>query len=299
MPTLPVPTQTDAVAQNTSTGAIDYLKYSGSALVSSLMIDYGMGPSWKLVASGNIIAGAPDDLVFQNNATGQLDFLGISATGALVNSFETSFGLPAVHGEGFFNFTPGGTGPQLLSQLPDGEIDVLGFNTTGGFAASDLIPGTAGFPTLVGAGLEQNGNPAFANIAPASIDSAIITQLPNGELDAIGITGSIATGSLAVANTMLMPQTIGAFPVSVVDPDFSSIGLQAPEDVLGAAGTFGVQMLTQSAAGNPDTLYVDSGYATSSATEGSLYGSLFLQSLGANWRFADGSAVVHNIFPVS
>ncbi|MBP2434248.1 hypothetical protein [Bradyrhizobium elkanii] len=301
MPSLPVPTQTDAVIQNQTTGAVDFLKYQGTQIVASSLHDYGIGPAWKIVANGDFNGNGTQDLVAQNQTTGQLDFLYLDASANLVGSFMTSFGLPDVHGQGFFGTAAAGqNGPALISQLSDGRIDFLAFKFSGGseiFSGSDLVEGTLGFPTLVGGGTQTVNSSMFSGQG-TGFSGSVITQLSNGELDAVGFTGDIANG-LFVSRTLLMPQTIGAFPVKVVNPDFSGGGQTTSSDVAGPAGTFGVQLLTQSNAGLGDVLYIDSGYGEPAAnnTIGDLYASQTLTSI-PGWNFVEGSFVAQELFPI-
>jgi hypothetical protein len=291
MPILPVETQTDAVVQDSTTGAVDYLKYEGGNLVGSELFNYGIGPSWKIVADGNFGANpaAPATLVAQNSTTGQLDFLNLSSTGSLVSSDMTAFGVPTVHGQGFFGSVMGQSGPSLISQLPNGQLDMLTFGSSENLIATDLVAGTVGLPTVVGA-----GTPGMNNVFGAT-GTTTFAQLANGELDALGFSGTTNGGDMALSNTMLLPSTIGISPVSVVNPDISSGGIN--EDVAGS-GALGVQLLSQPAAGTGDVLYLDSGFGTP-ATEGNLYATQLLSPLGSNMNFVDGSFVAQHIFPVS
>src|ERR1051326_5326396 len=210
-----VPLQTDLVGQNPTTGVVDYLKYIGTTLAASFAVDYGLGSAWKIVANGNFNADAFPDLVAQN-AAGQLDFLYLNASGKLIGTFMTANTYPAVHGEGFFGTAVNQRGPSLVSQLPNGSIDILAFGPVGAvteqLVASDLIPGTVGFPTLIGASSQNNNNnPAFNQLNDGD-NSALFTQLPNGTFDIIGLTGSILGATLKVATTNLMPSTLGSAP---------------------------------------------------------------------------------------
>jgi hypothetical protein len=64
----------------------------------------------------------------------------------------TSFGLPHVRGEGFFGAAAGQSGPALISQLANGQLDFLAFNSTGSLVTSDLVANSVGLPSLVGGG---------------------------------------------------------------------------------------------------------------------------------------------------
>src|SRR5690349_20878923 len=123
MRTLPVPTQTDLAVQDPNTGAVDYLKFVGTNLVSSDLHNYGLGSTFKIVANSDYNADGNADLVAQSTITGQLDFLYLNAAGNLIGSFLTAGQFPAVHGQGFFTGHPAGeVGAALVSQLADGSI---------------------------------------------------------------------------------------------------------------------------------------------------------------------------------
>jgi hypothetical protein len=301
MPILPVETQTNAVIQDQTTGVVDYLEYQGGTLVASDAIDYGLGPTWKIVANGDFGGGTQEDLVAQSTVTGQLDFLDLNAAGQLIASAMTPEGLPSVHGEGWFGGGAAGQfGPDLISQLPNGQLDFLAFNLNETLVASDLVANSVGLPTLVGGGTENDENAQFNGISAntGGRPGSVITQLANGELDAIGFNGTAANGTLSISGSLLMPQTIGDFPVAVVDPDFSDGAETTSENAPGSGGSSGVQLLSQSGS-SADVLYLDSGYTTSSATEGALYGSWSLSPLPAGSNFVDGSFVAKELFPLT
>src|ERR1051326_8759145 len=210
MAILPVPTTTYLVGQNPTTGVVDYLKYSGTTLVASNAIDYGLGTTFKVVANGNFNDDAFPDLVALN-AAGQLDFLYLNAQGKLIGSFLTTNPYPAGHGQGFFNgpgpFVPNQQGPALVSQLADGSIDILGFGPVGAvteqLVVSDLIPGTVGLPRLIGASNKTTDFAAFNQITPDDM-AALFTQLPNGTLDIIGLKGQLSGATLTISQTLLL-----------------------------------------------------------------------------------------------
>jgi hypothetical protein len=100
------------------------------------MADYGGGSDWKIVADeGNI-------LVEQSQSTGLVDFLRIGGGGALLTSAMTSAPLPHI-----FGFASDAN--VFGSQLADGEIDFLQFNTTtAALTGSQIVAGSAGLPGL-------------------------------------------------------------------------------------------------------------------------------------------------------
>jgi hypothetical protein len=222
----------------------------------------------------------------------------LSSTGSLVSTFETSGGFAPVHGEGFFGNVAGQQGPALISQLANGQLDILGFNNTGTLIHTDLVSGTVGLPTVVGGGMKTADLPAFSNISGGADTAAILTQLPNGELDAIGLSGDFGSATLALSQTLLMPTTIGDAPVKEVNPNVSSGTQTVAGDVPDASGTFGVQLISQLSGGTGDALYLDSGYTTPSS-EGNQYATQLLTPLGSNWNFVDGGFIAKELFPVT
>src|SRR5262245_806503 len=177
------------VIQNGS--QVDYLDFSGNTLIGSALINYPGLTGWNIVASGQFNAGTNPDLVFQNATTGQLDFVFLNAQAQMIG---TSLGpiVPHVVGSGFFGAPVAGqVGNTLVSQLPNGSLDLLAFNAAGQLIRSDLIPNTAGLPHVVGVGEAQIGGafPIVQGIISGNDDS-IVVQYPNGLLDALGISGN-------------------------------------------------------------------------------------------------------------
>ena len=135
---LPQVLQHDVVIQNDTTGQVDYLKYSGTTLVASDLKDYGLGSVWKIVASDIINGDGFPDLVAQNQTTSQIDFLFLNANGDLIGSALGS-SVPRIVGVGFhFGTVPGQAGHTMVSQLPDGQLDMLGFNSAAQLIATGL-----------------------------------------------------------------------------------------------------------------------------------------------------------------
>ena len=109
------------------------------------MVDYGLGAGYKIVGHGDFNGDGHQDLVAQNSATGALDFLFLDANANLIGSALSSTALPQIVGDGNFGSAAGQTGPTLVAQLANGELDMLGFNAAGGLIASDAISNTVGF----------------------------------------------------------------------------------------------------------------------------------------------------------
>jgi hypothetical protein len=181
--------QHSVVIQNTANGQVDFLRFNGSTLQSSAIRDYGLS-GWTVVGNGDLNGDGNADLVAQNNTTGQLDFLFLNATGNLTASALSNVPVPHAVGVGEFN----GPTPNVVTQLANGQLDILSFNYTAGtLTASDLIANTVGLPTAIGVGESFTSWPVFANVGASGNDS-VITQLPDGTIDVLGFSGSVTTG---------------------------------------------------------------------------------------------------------
>jgi len=298
MPNLPATTQNVVAIQSTTTGVVDYLHFNGTTLDQSFAVDYGLGAAWKVVAQGNFNADLTADLVAQNTSTGQLDFLYLGAGAKLIATFITPGSFAPVVGEGFFGNAAGQQGPSLVSQDASGQLNMLAFDGTGKLIASDLIANSVGLAHVVGVATAGNfggNNPAFAITGNAL--SAIMTQLPNGQIDVIGLSGSISGGTLTVAATQLLAQSVGLAPVFAVDQDFHQGGQFVNTNPFNpATGLEGVQFVTQSVAGAIGVTYFDSGYGAGSSL-GALYASEALIS-EPGWQVIEGGMVAGQLFPV-
>jgi hypothetical protein len=203
MPTMPYPTNTDLAVQNNTTGQVDYLQFQGSQLVASDAINYA-GAGWNVVGQG-FFGGPNQDLVVQNQSTGFVDILKLDANGNLVGSAMSNVSVPHIVGQGFFDSSATGqVAATLVSQLGDGELDMLAFNASGQLIHSDLVANTAGLPTAVGVGESDLKYPLFAGKGTGNNDS-IVTQLADGSIDDIGLSGDFSAGTLAFTNSLLLP----------------------------------------------------------------------------------------------
>ncbi|HEY4470975.1 MAG TPA: hypothetical protein VGN21_07375 [Stellaceae bacterium] len=296
--------QHSVVIQNQTTGVVDFLRFNGSTLVSSLTRDYGLN-GWHVVGNGDFNGDGNPDLVAQNNATGQLDFLFLNATGNLVSSALSNVSVPHAFGVGvFFDAGPvpvGQVGPSVATQLSNGQIDILGFNAAGTLVASDLIANTVGLPTAIGVGESFTDWPVFAGNGAAGNDS-VITQLADGTVDVIGFTGGVGTaGGLTFSNSF----TRGPIPDQLFavnqDNDFNH---QRDANLVSVVD--GVTRETFDAVGvNAATGRVDihswvSGYGDF-AHEGNSLGTINTNfSLSAGWQVVDAGIVDHvSIFPLA
>ena len=279
---LPVPTQNNVVIQNSTTGVVDYLKYEGSTLVASNAVDYGLGADFKIVAnSGNV-------LVAQNDKTGFVDFLKIGAAGKLLASAMSSVPVPRIFG---FAVDAGAFG----SQLADGEIDMLKFNTaTGALTGSSLVAGTAGLATAVGISSYAANKPAWNGIPSPGLNSDVIeTQLPNGQMDLLGLSGSFNTG-LSLQSSFLVADSVNTAPIGDINPDSKGVGYNYQNAPGQQQGLVTPTML---ASGQIDLYYWDVGNPDTANT-GNLYGTNLLSGVYAGWSVVNGGAVDSNeVFP--
>ncbi|HZY58789.1 MAG TPA: hypothetical protein VFE56_03430, partial [Candidatus Binataceae bacterium] len=196
--------QHSAVIQNQTTGVVDFLRFNGSTLQSSVTHDYGLA-GWTIVGNGDFNGDGLPDLVAQNQVTGQLDFLFLNAAGSLTSSalgpvVPHAVGVGFFEGPTFINPT-GQVGPSVVTQLANGQLDILGFNGHGGLVASDLIANTVGLPTAVGVSESNTFWPVFANDGPVGNDNVLV-QDAAGNLIAIGFTGGVGVaGGLTYSNS--------------------------------------------------------------------------------------------------
>jgi hypothetical protein len=299
MPNLPVSIENDVTIQNATNGQVDYLQFQGNTLTHSRMFDYGIG-GMNIVADG-IVGFLPSPAVFtlaaQNPTTGVVDFLGLDLNGNLVSTALSS-SLPTIVGEGLFGtMAPGQAGPTFVSQLANGELDFLGFNSSGALIASDLVANSVGLGHVVGAAVATNGNPAFpafANVG-SSTNFDVITQLPNGSLDAIGFSGSFAAKSLSVSASDMLPGSAGSAPVGAVNTDNFDFGQNIINQ---AGGQQGFQAVSQLASGQLDILHFDSGYSDP-ANQGVLYASDLLTPSFPGFNVVNANSVNNQLFPIT
>jgi hypothetical protein len=285
MPDLPLPSQTDVTIQNQTTGQIDYLKYQGSTLTGSVMFDYGLGSEWKIVADASFT------LVAQNS-TGFVDFLNFDLNGNLVSSQMSAVAVPHIFGSSF-------EGGVLGSQLANGQLDFLQFDTsTGALIGSDLV--TTPVPKAVSISAPANGaiSPAWAELGTGlgSFGSGDIvdTQTADGSPDMIGFSGSIAARDLAV-NSSFFISAPGTPTFFEANPDSGrSFNLQD-----GSGTPQGLQEIAQTANGQIDALYYDTGVQDPVASnEGILYASNMLGSF-PGWQVVQAGFIIPRFFPIS
>ena len=296
MPQLPVEIENDFAIQNNTTGQVDYLQFQGNTLTHSTMFDYGIA-GMNIVSSDYTGPLGFYSLVAQNPTTGVADFLGLDSSGHLVSSAMSS-SLPPIVGYGTFgNSVAGQSGPELVSQLANGQLDLLAFNSSGALISSDLVANSIGLPHVVGAAVANGGQPAFEAFSGVGTNTKagnVVAQLADGSLDAIGFSGSSGAGTLSVSNSFLLPGSAGSAPVGALNQDFgvNNFNIADPQ------GHQGVQMVSQLASGQLDLLSFDSGY-NDAPNEGSLYASNLTNPSFPGWHPIDGGAVTNALFPIS
>jgi len=231
-------------------GFIDGVGFTGPRFTASFGLTSGF-PGYQVVASvdatANNAAGLPElfapanvggtvgatggELVLQN-AAGNVVIVGVSGAGAITGSHQVNVAgtatpavLPAIHGEGFFGtqYTAGApgvgsgaatqAGPELVAQFADGTIDLLGLDANGDFAFSFAIPGTAGYPQVVGvAALRDDMGAGFFGAAVGGFIPAGSDMGPNGFT---GPTVDVAGG--ANENYLANPNIVMQFANGQID----------------------------------------------------------------------------------
>jgi hypothetical protein len=307
---MPVLTNTDIAVQNNTTGQVDYLQFQGSQLVSSDAVTYASA-GWNVVAQGFSMP-STYELVLQNQSTGVVGILTLNGTTVIASAMST-VSVPRIVGNGNFveaSAIPGQAGPILVSQLPNGELDMLAFNASAQLIRTDLIANTIGFAPAVGvgegSGLSQPNNPLFAGIGQGQVGSSggndnVVLQLANGSLDTVGFSGDFAAGTLSASSSMLLPGSTGLGPVQAVNQEMTNIA--GNPNIQGGTGTGGVplegvQFVSQLADGTFDSIYADSGYGDA-AHEGTIYASTLLNLAMPGWHAVDAGDIARQIFPLS
>jgi hypothetical protein len=298
MPNMPVPTTTDIAVQNNTTGAIDYLQFTGTTLTASSYHDFGIA-GWNVVAHGDFNLDGHEDLVVQN-AAGQVDFLDLDASGNLIGSALSPVSLPPIVGGGYFDSdAPGQTGSTPVAQLANGQLDMLGFNASGTLLHSDLIANTVGLPHAVGVTESPLTYSAYANIGTWGKDNVEL-QLPDGSLDSLGFSGDYSLATLSLSSSQMVSGSAG---LPTVEADNQEAGFDRDDNFLGLPGAGGiylegVQYIGQLADGTFDALYADSGYGDPTH-QGVLYASEQLNLSMPGWRAVDAGAVTRELFPIT
>jgi hypothetical protein len=282
---LPTPLQNNVVIQNNSTGVVDFLKYEGSTLVASSAHDYGLGANFKIVADdGNL-------LVAQNDQTGFVDFLKIGPNGNLVSSAMSSVAVPHIFG---FSYDTTSFG----SQLADGEIDMLKFNTTTGVLTnSDLVAGTAGLPTAVGISAYNSNSPSWNGLPSPGLGGDVIeTQTASGQLDVLGLGGTPG-GALTLASSDLVAGSIGTPTIGDINSDSANTGWNYQNGA--SPNPQGLEATTMTASGQIDLAMWDVGNPDTANT-GLEYASDMLSGSFPGWSVVNGGSVDTNeVFPVT
>jgi len=231
----------DLVTQSQTTGQLDFLFLDATAHLTSSALTPGGVPRviGVFAEAGGTAPGQIGPTLASQTADGSIDFLAFDVTHQLIASdlVPGTAGLP--HAVGVISAAPGtgepavqglGTHDNIVTQLPDGSVDVIGFTgaspytgTGLTYSASDLFPNSAGLPTIYA--LDQDfstlgGTDANVPTPGGGIGSIqgvqAISQLANGQLDALyfdsGI-GDIANQGLLYATNQMNPAFPGWHPV--------------------------------------------------------------------------------------
>jgi hypothetical protein len=196
----------------------------------------------------------------------------------MFRSAVSSVGMPPIVGESspFIQLPP----TTLVSQLPNGALDLLELDQNSGqLVASDLVPGTAGLPSAMGVGQAQGGGPMFNGVT-GNFD--VVTQLADGSIDLIGISGNFPSGTATYASSYLIPSSAGFSPIGDVNPNYFN----------NSDSGAGTSLITTLPNGQFDALYFNSGY-NDAAHEGMLFASNLFNVTMPGWRLVDSS------FPLS
>jgi len=299
MATGPVNSTHDLVLQDPTTGAVDYLQFSGMNLIQSRMVDYGIGPVFHVATAGDFNGDGIQDLLIQK--AGQVDFLFLNAAGALTGSALSPTFVPTIVGSGNFGTFAGQTGPTVVSQLADGTIDLLGYNSSGVLIGSQTIAGTTGFAHVVavGGGNIAGGAPEFVGVG-AGTNSNITIQLADGTLDVLGFTGNVGTnGGITFTHSLAIAGTAGLGHVVATNQDF---GNATNANILGGSATQTAEFTTQSSDGHLTNVFVGTGYG--GAPEGQIFAQDAFTQAFPGFNVVDAGKVAHGLnntgfFPIT
>jgi hypothetical protein len=255
-------------------------------------------PGWNVVAHGDFNGNGLQDLVIQNPTSGAVDFLFLDSTGHAVGSALSPVALPHIVGAGNFNNGAGQSGPTLVTQLANGQLDMVGYNN-GTPVHSDLIANTVGLPSAIGVGESYNSFPLLSRVGGGGNDGVML-QLADGSLDAIGFSGSFASDTLSTSASYLLPGSAGLPSVGMINPDDAFNNNKNLPGGAGAGGVQleGVQMISRLSNGGFDALYANSGYGDPTH-EGSLYASALLNLNLPGWHLINAGGVATELLPVT
>ncbi len=226
------------VAQNASTGVVDFLGLDGSGnLVSSAL----SGAFPRIIGEGIFGGPLPDQITttvdyVSQLANGELDFLGFDQSGALISSdlVANSIGLPHAVGVAEASgvnpesqpFAQNGsiiTDDNVILQLADGSLDAVGFS--GRFATNNLsvsnrllLAGSAGIGAIGAINPDNGADGQNANFATGTGAEGVqmVSQLANGQLDFLnfdsGYNDAANEGALYASN-LLAPSFPGCHVV--------------------------------------------------------------------------------------
>jgi hypothetical protein len=232
--------------------------------------------------------------VAQNVNTGFVDFLTLDANANLIGSETSTVPVPRIFGTVPDASAP--NAPVLGSQLANGQLDFLQFDpATGALTASDLTPSSVPKAVSISSWNGSPGPPAWAGLGGGLNGDIVETQTADGSPDMIGFSGSFAAQTLDVNSSFLIPGT-GTPAFAEANPD-----INLAWNLQDAPGTpQGLQEIAQTATGQIDSLYYDTGLGDPVAgNQGILYASNLLGSF-PGWNVEQGGLVNHtDLFPIS
>jgi hypothetical protein len=303
MPDLPLLSQTGVTIQNNTTGQVDYLKYQGSTLTASMLKDYSLGADWKIVAF-DLGANNLPGLVAQNENSASplfhfVDFLTLDANANMIGSQLSNVAVPHIFGlSEAISILPLEV---FGSQLPNGQLDFLQFNVpTGQLVGSDLVATPVPTAQAIFGWANFGLPPAWEGSGGGLNGDVVLTQLPNGQSDMIGFSGSFAGRDLAVITSFLVPTT--APPIGEANPNIgfaSNQNLADPPGPLGNLAPQGLEVVAQTASGQLDLVWYDTGRDDPVASNlGIRYAENPLDSF-PGWHVVQGGPVNHtDLFPI-
>jgi hypothetical protein len=158
------------------------------------------------------------------------------------------------------------------------------------------VTNSSGLAPVVGIGESFYNTPLFAGVGGA-IDDSVMTQLANGSLDDIGISGNFFSSSLAFTASLMLPGSAGMAPVQAVNQE-EGTNFSVPGDQVGSNHLEGVQFIQQLSNGTFNNVYADSGYGDPTR-EGMIYASNQLNLAMPGWHVVDAGGIASEIFPIS
>jgi hypothetical protein len=236
----------------------------------------------------------------QNQTTGAYKMLLLDASAHLMSTINGNVALPKIVGEGnFINGTQ--VGETFVTQLANGELDFIAFNAAGQAIHSDLVANTIGLGKVVGVGESYLNYPTFSGIGTNAVggNDDVIVQGADGSLTAVGFSGNFNNSTLTEQASFLLPQSAGLPTVGTINPNTGGVGTIG-ENIIGNNNQETVQMIGQTASGQLEAMYFDSGYGGDAATKGDLLATNLLSPALAGFNIVNAGLVAHiDLFPIS